>query len=288
VKVALDTLRATAKAAPGRAFTEHLIDFATDAEDLSEERREHADALVRLGHEYLEAEGGGGTVDGFVAYLHTALRGDDAGATSSDAVELLTFHRAKGLEFDTVFVAGLERGLVPISHAKSPEALDEEQRLLYVALSRAERVLHLSWAAQRTVGGRTTNRKPSAWLARVVHAISGTAADDTPTPDARARIADARARVARANGSTRATNGTIDVAEADAPLYTALVEWRLRQSRAASAPAYVIFPNATLAAIAAARPRDPAALLTVAGIGPVKAERYGEAVLALVDEHSGG
>ena len=73
---------------------------------------------------------------------------------TGNAVELLTFHRAKGLEFDTVFVTGLERGLVPISHAKSTEALDEEQRLLYVALSRAERVLHLSWARERTVGGR--------------------------------------------------------------------------------------------------------------------------------------
>ena len=164
VKVALDDLRKTARAAPGRPFVEHLTDFATDAEDLADERREHVDALVRLGHEYLEADGGRGSVDGFLAFLQTSLRGDDGGEATDDAVELLTFHRAKGLEFDTVFVTGLERGLVPISHAKSSEAMDEEQRLLYVALSRAERVLHLSWARERTVGGRTARRTRSSWI----------------------------------------------------------------------------------------------------------------------------
>ncbi len=74
-----------------------------------------------------------------------------------------------------------------------------------------------------------------------------------------------RANVSRGNGSSTRTGPgrtgssktkeTAEVDAADAPLYAALVEWRLRQSRAASAPAYVIFPNTTLAAIASARPR---------------------------------
>jgi ATP-dependent DNA helicase UvrD/PcrA len=285
VKVALDALRESARAAPNRRFVEHLTDFATDAEGLSEERREHVDALTRLGHEYLEAEGGTGTVDGFLSFLTTALRGDDGGESSDDAVELLTFHRAKGLEFDTVFVTGLERGLVPISYAKTPEALDEEQRLLYVALSRAERVLHLSWANQRAVGMRAANRTPSPWLARVERATRGGHDAESPVSDARARIADARDRVGRAGGAAKGLRADAAVSEADTPLYTALVEWRLRQSRAANAPAYVIFPNSTLAAIASARPATARALLEVPGIGPVKAERYGEAVLALVAEH---
>ena len=64
------------RAAP---FAEHLTDLTADADDeLSEERREHIDAVVRLGHEYLEADGGRGSVDGFLAFLQTALRGDDA------------------------------------------------------------------------------------------------------------------------------------------------------------------------------------------------------------------
>jgi DNA helicase-2/ATP-dependent DNA helicase PcrA len=287
VQVSLDNLRKSARSAPTRPFSEHLTDLATDAESLTEERREHADALVRLGHEYLEADGGRGTIEGFLEFLQTSLRGDDGGAPSENAVELLTFHRAKGLEFDTVFVAGLEKGLVPISHAKSTEAMDEEQRLLYVALSRAERSLHLSWARERMVGGRVARRNRSSWIARVEQAVHPSDDDASSGPGARDSIATARDRVARAHGSSTRTKTPLDVAQTDAPLYEALVDWRLRQSRAASAPAYVIFPNTTLAAIASARPRTTRALLDVPGVGPVKADRYGEAVLALVAEHTG-
>ena len=181
---------AGAREAPQRPFAEHLTDIATDAESLAEERREHVDALVRLGHEYLEADGGRGSVDGFLEFLQTSLRGDDAGNSSGNAVELLTFHRAKGLEFDTVFVTGLERGLVPISHAKTPEAMDEEQRLLYVALSRAERgaAPHLG---ARAHGGRT--RRPGA------RAAAGSSASKTPST---------RPRPARASGDDSAATAS--------------------------------------------------------------------------------
>jgi DNA helicase-2/ATP-dependent DNA helicase PcrA len=286
VRVALDHLREAAAHAPQRPFAEHLTDFATDAESLAEERREHADALVRLGQEYLETDGGRGSVDGFMEFLHTSLRGDDAANAAGNGVELLTFHRAKGLEFDTVFVTGLEKGLVPISHAKTTEALDEEQRLLYVALSRAERSLHLSWARERTVGGRVARRTRSSWVGRVEDAaFPSRAASGSASGSARDSIAAARDRVARGKGGSTRTRTPVDVAAADAALYEALVDWRLRQSRAASAPAYVIFPNTTLAAIASARPGDARALLAVPGVGPVKADRYGEAVLALVAAH---
>ena len=137
---------------------------------------------------------------------------------------------------------------------------------------------------------RTARRTPSSWLARIedaVTALDPAAAEGNPS-DARRSIAEARDRVARAGGSATRVKEPLDIAPADAALYDALVEWRLRQSRAAGAPAYVIFPNTTLAAIASARPRSARALLEVPGIGPVKAERYGEAVLALVAEHGNG
>ena len=154
VQVALDALRAAAREGPHRPFAEHLTDMATDAESVADERREHVDALVRLGHEYLEADGGRGSVDGFLEFLQTSLRGDDAGNSSGNAVELLTFHRAKGLEFDTVFVTGLEKGLVPISHAKTSEAMDEEQTtpLRRAEPSRARPAPHL---VARAHGGRS-------------------------------------------------------------------------------------------------------------------------------------
>jgi DNA helicase-2/ATP-dependent DNA helicase PcrA len=286
VKVALDELRAATRTAPGRTFSEHLGDLADADEERSEELREHVDAVVRLGREYLDSDGGAGSLDGFLAFLQTSLRADDAD-TGGDAVELLTFHRAKGLEFDTVFVTGLERGLVPISHAKTTEALDEEQRLLYVACSRAERVLHLSWARERTVGARVSSRSPSPWLSRVERAIDALHGREPSEPvDARAKIADMRAAAAHGGRAQGGRAGKPVVAAVDVPLYEALVEWRRGLARASGTPAYVVFHDATLAAIAAARPRTSRALLGVAGVGPVKAERYGGAVLALVGEHS--
>ena len=194
VQAALDSLRTTAREAPQRPFAEHLTDLATDAESLADERREHVDALIRLGHEYLEADGGRGSVDGFLEFLQTSLRGDDAGNSAGNGVELLTFHRAKGLEFDTVFVTGLERGLVPISHAKSSEAMDEEQRLLYVALSRAERGLHLTWARERTVGGRVARRTRSTWIQRVEDAVHPPAPGTEPREGAARDSIASRAR----------------------------------------------------------------------------------------------
>ncbi len=283
VKIALDGLREAARTAPGRTFAEHLTDLVEPGDDArSEERQEHVEALARLGREYLDADGGPGSVDGFVAFLNTALRADDSDVAATDAVELLTFHRAKGLEFDTVFVTGLERGLVPISHAKTTDALDEEQRLLYVALSRAERALHLSWARQRTIGVRVATRNASPWLARVERALDTERTAEQPPVDARELIADARARIGRPDRAQRA------VSERDAALFGALVEWRRNLSRAAGSPAYVVFNNETLAAIASARPRTRRALLALPGVGPVKVERYGDAVLALVGEHDPG
>ena len=102
------------------------------------------------------------------------------GSVGDGAVELATFHRAKGLEWPTVHVVGLEEGFVPIVYAESSEARDEERRLLYVALTRASRDLHCSWArSRRMANGRHMDRQPSPWLAavaRVSRAGTGRAA----------------------------------------------------------------------------------------------------------------
>ncbi len=88
------------------------------------------------------------------------------GSASADGVELATFHRAKGLEWEAVCVVGLEDGFVPIVHAMTSETLAEERRLLYVALTRASNELHCSWARTRTMSrGRAVERRPSPWLA---------------------------------------------------------------------------------------------------------------------------
>ncbi len=110
------------------------------------------------------------TGSGFRAFVETTMRSGDTGR-AFDAVELMTFHRAKGLEWPVVFVTGLEDGLVPISHARDPAAIAEERRLLYVACTRAEEELHCSWARERRFSSeRASRRDPSPYLTPIERA----------------------------------------------------------------------------------------------------------------------
>ena len=103
---------------------------------------------------------------GFLSWLEASLRSDPPRQVG-DAVDVMTFHRAKGLEWRVVFVTGLEDGLVPIAHARTPEAIAEERRLLYVACTRAMDELRCSWARERSFAGRRSVRKPSPYLAAI-------------------------------------------------------------------------------------------------------------------------
>jgi DNA helicase-2/ATP-dependent DNA helicase PcrA len=105
-------------------------------------------------------------------FLDWVVAGGDADMEPDtvSGVELSTFHRAKGLEWPAVAVVGLESGMVPIAYATTPDAVAEERRLLYVALTRAEDELWCSWARTRRAGGRTWRCDPSPLLAAVERA----------------------------------------------------------------------------------------------------------------------
>ncbi|MHA6695778.1 ATP-dependent helicase [Homoserinimonas sp. A520] len=90
-----------------------------------------------------------------------------------EAVTLATLHSAKGLEWDTVYLVGLSEGLVPITYAKSFEAIDEERRLLYVGITRARKELHLSWS--QAGQGRSGDRAPSRFLEELRNRSPGAA-----------------------------------------------------------------------------------------------------------------
>jgi DNA helicase-2/ATP-dependent DNA helicase PcrA len=135
---------------------------STEGQNLEPDVRLDLAELGRLAHEYL-AEDVVATGAGFRSWLDATLQ-RDSGPVRRDEVELTTFHRAKGLEWAVVFVTGLEDGYVPIAHARDPDALAEERRLLYVACTRAEEELHCSWAAERTFSIRPLPRSPSPWL----------------------------------------------------------------------------------------------------------------------------
>jgi DNA helicase-2/ATP-dependent DNA helicase PcrA len=100
----------------------------------------------------------GETMSPLVAFLtHAALEaGDNQAQAGQDAVQLMTVHAAKGLEFDAVFITGLEEGLFPHENSLSNhEGLEEERRLMYVAVTRARKRLYLSHAQTRMLHGQT-------------------------------------------------------------------------------------------------------------------------------------
>jgi DNA helicase-2/ATP-dependent DNA helicase PcrA len=255
-------------------------DEAEEGEDPEAGRRALLAELVRLGREYEALDPAAGT-DGFLGWLATALRADE-GTAPAGAVEVATFHAAKGLEWPVVFVAGLEQGLVPVGHARPGPGMDEERRLLYVALTRAEEELHCSWAAERRFGDRTAAREPSPWLADVeaaVAALDRAAAEGT---DWREALAEGRRRLRSAGGAGAAAAARRRGLAADPELVAALEDWRTAAARAAGVPRHLVLHDATLAAVAEARPRDHQALLALPGVGPVKADRYGGDLLSVV------
>jgi DNA helicase-2/ATP-dependent DNA helicase PcrA len=130
------------------------------------DRLENLEELVEATRRYA-AEAGEEEGDLLASFLaHAALEAGDAEAdASTDSVQLMTLHSAKGLEFPVVFITGLEEGLFP--HAMSaddPDRLQEERRLCYVGMTRAMRQLYLCHAEGRRLHGRDEYQLPSRFL----------------------------------------------------------------------------------------------------------------------------
>lgn len=216
-------------------------------------------------------------------------RADAAQPPAVDGVTLASLHAAKGLEWDAVFVVGLVEGTLPIQHADSDEAaIEEERRLLYVGVTRAREHLWMSWALARSPGGRR-HRRRSRFL-------YGLIPDDHPA----ARLVTGRTRDGGKRDSTRQARcrvcdgpliGTLPVklgrcadcpSDLDEDLLARLRSWRTEQAKQLKVPAYVVFTDATLIAIAEQRPVDQAGLVAISGIGATKLDRFGDAVLSMV------
>jgi ATP-dependent DNA helicase UvrD/PcrA len=190
--------------------------------------------LARLCKLAEDFDDGSRTVEQWIEWLRARF---DHGAQGG--VHLLTLHRAKGLEFEAVFLPRVEEKELPCKAAmRSPGQVAEERRLLYVGMTRAKRHLALTWSG-----------KPSRFLLEL--------GVEAALPSV---------RKARAE-------------EPDDPTYVALKEWRLKRSKADEIPAYVVFHNSTLAEIASRRPTTIAELASVPGVGPAKLERYGRELL---------
>jgi DNA helicase II / ATP-dependent DNA helicase PcrA len=156
-------------------------------------------------------------------------------------VQLLTYHRAKGLEFAAVFLPRLEDKELPGRQARTPEEVAEERRLLYVGITRAKRFLFLT---------RSSGAKPSPFLAE----LGIRAERRRPEP--------------------------IGVEIVETPVTAALRRWRRERAQADGVPAFVVLHDRTLAALAREPPTTRAELASVPGIGPAKLDRYGDDLLA--------
>jgi DNA helicase-2/ATP-dependent DNA helicase PcrA len=244
------------------------------------EKWESLKALADLAED-MAAEGA--DLPAFVAELER--RATEQHAPPVEGVTLASLHAAKGLEWDAVFLVGLTDGMIPIIYAETPEQIEEERRLLYVGITRARLHLSLSWALARAPGGRK-GRRPSRFLDGLtgrVPAASRPAA--APARDRRAVAAPVSCRVC-AKTLTVAAEQKLGrcatcPADYDEGLLESLKAWRTATAKEAKIPPYVVFTDVTLQAIAERVPTTEQELLSIAGIGRVKLDRYGEAVLAL-------
>lgn len=115
----------------------------------------------------------------------------DTAEAGDDSITLMTIHSAKGLEFDCVFIVGAEEDLFPSGMCRTNAEIEEERRLMYVAITRARRFCMISYAARRTVNGQMANRLPSRFIAdidrRFIRSIAGAARADAPRPRSASR-----------------------------------------------------------------------------------------------------
>ncbi|GAA4592894.1 DNA helicase-2/ATP-dependent DNA helicase PcrA [Actinoplanes octamycinicus] len=216
-----------------------------------------------------------------------ARRAEQQHAPTVAGVTLASLHSAKGLEWDAVFLVGLADGTLPTTYAKTPEQLEEERRLLYVGVTRARQLLWLSYGQSRAPGGRA--RRPCRFLPQLERS-GGTFAKSTTA--ARSQKIDRRppkVSSCRVCGATLLAGADRKLgrcptcpSDMDEDLFQRLQQWRASTAAELKVPAYVVFTDATLVAVAERRPSDPAQLLSIAGIGPRKLGQYGDAVFALV------
>ena len=261
----------------GAGFT----DRAPEGAGAARARWESLAALAQLAEDMAAADPRAGLPE-FVAELEERAAAQHA--PPLEGVTLASLHAAKGLEWDAVFLVGLVEGTLPIVYAETPAQIEEERRLLYVGITRARVHLSLSWALSRSPGG-ARHRRPSRFLS----GLTGRTATHTP-----ARADRSRRRAAKGPQPCRVCGRPLTAAverklgrcedcpsELNEELLLALKEWRAQVSAEQKIPAYVVFTDATLQAIAERAPESLEDLARIPGVGKRKLDKYGDAVLGL-------
>jgi DNA helicase-2/ATP-dependent DNA helicase PcrA len=175
--------------------TGYLTELSASTDPQDEGRVDNLNELISVAAEF-EAGTPGGTVTDFLEQVSLVADADQIPVTGDDAgvVTLMTLHTAKGLEFPVVFLTALEDGVFPHLRALGdPRELEEERRLAYVGITRAQKRLFLSRATVRTSWGQPAYNPPSRFLdelpADAVHWARTEPAHTTPMSSAQARVA---------------------------------------------------------------------------------------------------
>ena len=257
------------------------------------ERWESLAALVALADQ-LAAEREGMSMRDFTAELEE--RSAAQHAPTVEGVTLASLHSAKGLEWDAVFLAGLNEGLMPITFAESQREIDEERRLLYVGITRARTHLSLSSSSSRHAGGRG-RRKPSRFLTPLRRHLGLEPAARKIAPGSGRLSPNAASRrrqpVTCAGCGDVLTVGTEIKRRRcqdcpvryDEQLFEQLRSWRLSYAKELEVKAFMVFGDATLELLAEYKPTTDEELLKIPGIGERKLEQHGERLKAEISDY---
>ena len=171
----IESLRSATKDLPLPEIVEHVLEhsglIACYQNETGKKQKEAADRLDNLNQlisaatQFVQEN----EDESLTAFLSNATleSGEHQAGDSEDALHLMTVHAAKGLEFHTVFITGLEDGLFPHQNSIDNDDLDEERRLMYVAITRARRRLYLTYAQSRMLHGQTHYSKVSRFLSEL-------------------------------------------------------------------------------------------------------------------------
>jgi len=175
----IESLRQETAGLPLPEMVGHIVEKSGLAqhyrlEKEGQERLENLDELVNAAASFIDINGEIGAAGELVDFLtHASLEaGEHQAGEGQAAVQLMTVHAAKGLEFDVVFITGVEQGLFPHENSMlDRDGLEEERRLMYVAITRARRRLYLAYAQSRMLHGQTRYCVPSTFLEEIPEAL---------------------------------------------------------------------------------------------------------------------
>ncbi len=198
----------------------------------------------------------------------------ESGAGRDDGVQILTLHAAKGLEWRIVHLCGVEEGFHPIAHANTELALEEERRLFFVGLTRAEEQLHISWARNRALGSKRS-RKPSMYIRELSDLL-----DPTPLKfdgDRKALSQKIRAFL----GSQNVTDHQQKAFNSEQSCMDELDSIRRNIAKANDSKPEIVLSDDAIAALVSNKPKSIKDLRKIPQVSSVVIDRFGEQIIEI-------